>query len=69
MNTAVKAKIPGKLTLAYILEQLQEDGIISPQQTAQLYAGLTRDTEINTHPLINVADQGWQSITALSNVT
>ena len=63
MNTAIKDKAQGKLTLAYVLEQLQQDKIISPQQKAQLYAGMTKDTEMNTHPLMIVADQGWQSIT------
>jgi len=63
MNTAVKTRLPGKLTLAFVLEQLQADGVISAQQTAQLYAGLSRETELNTHPLVIVADQGWQSIT------
>ena len=63
MNTAIKDKAQGKLTLAYVLEQVQQDKIISPQQKAQLYAGMTKDTEMNTHPLMIVADQGWQSIT------
>ncbi|OGT83264.1 MAG: type II secretion system protein E [Gammaproteobacteria bacterium RIFCSPLOWO2_12_FULL_52_10] len=63
MNPSTKAKTTGKLNLDYILEQLQQDRIISPQQVAQLRAGLTKETETSTHPLVIVADQGWQSST------
>jgi len=63
MNPSTKAKTTGKLNLDYVLEQLQQDRIISPQQVAQLRAGLTKETETSTHPLVIVADQGWQSST------
>lgn len=63
MNTAIKASATGNLSLRYVLEQLQKDQIISAQQTAQLHASLTKDTETNTHPIVIIADQGWQSIT------
>jgi general secretion pathway protein E len=59
----LKAGPAGKLTLDYVLERLQQDLIISPQQAAQLRASLTRETAAVSHPLVIIADQGWQSIT------
>ncbi|OGT35812.1 MAG: type II secretion system protein E [Gammaproteobacteria bacterium RBG_16_51_14] len=52
-----------RLTLSYVLVQLQKDGIISPQQAAQL---ANRSQDINKpsiHPLLLVSEQGWQSAT------
>ena len=63
MTPATRAKSIGKLNLDYVLDQLHEDRIISTQQIAQLRAGLGKDTETSSHPLVIIADQGWQSIT------
>ena len=62
MNTALNALDGNRLTLTYLLEHLQHDGIISSQQIAQLHSHLQKDEEEMTHPLIIISDQGWQSI-------
>jgi len=60
---AIKVKSTGKLSLTFVLEQLQQDRIISTQQVAQLRSSLDHETEATTHPLFIIADQGWQSVT------
>ena len=65
MNTAISASRPEKLSLKSVLEQLEQDGIISSQQVAQLSGRLDDDKE-KVNPLITIADQGWQSITTPS---
>ena len=62
MNIAVSRPTGNRLTLDYVLDQLLADGIISPQHRAKL-TKLIDATEQNQHPLIVVADQGWQSAT------
>jgi general secretion pathway protein E len=63
MNRTVASQIQEKLTLEYLLEQLRQDGIISTQQVTRLYTHLNRDEAQQTHPLMIVAEQGWQSNT------
>ena len=60
MNTAVDQPREQALKLDFVLQELQRDEIISGQQAAQLAARI-KDEELNTHPLIIIAEQGWQS--------
>jgi general secretion pathway protein E len=62
-NTVLDQKAEKKLELGYILDLLEKDGLIKAQQRVQL-ANLNADqTKIQLHPLISVAEQGWQSST------
>jgi general secretion pathway protein E len=62
-NTVKKQAAESKLKLDYILDLLEKDGIIKAQQRVQL-ANLSLDqTKVQIHPLISVAEQGWQSST------
>ena len=62
-NTVKKQSLETKLELAYILDLLEKDGLIKAQQRVQL-ANISADqTKIQIHPLISVAEQGWQSST------
>jgi len=63
MNTAINKLRENKLTLEYILEQLQVDAIISPQQVAQLQSQPSKKNITQEHPLIVIAEQRWQSNT------
>lgn len=62
MNSAIDAPAQEKLSLSFLLDKLQQDRVISPQQAAQL-SGRVDDKQASIHPLIVLADQGWQSIT------
>ena len=62
MNTALHTLGQDKLSLHLLLAQLQQDRIISKQQAAQL-SGRLDDGQGDIHPLITIADQGWQSMT------
>jgi general secretion pathway protein E len=62
-NTVKKQMSETKLELSYILDLLEKDGLIKAQQRVQL-ANISADqTKIQIHPLISVAEQGWQSST------
>ncbi len=62
-NTAITQKSESKLDLSYILDLLEKDKLIKAQQRVQL-ANLSVDqTKNQLHPLISVAEQGWQSST------
>ncbi|MFQ5658947.1 MAG: GspE/PulE family protein [Gammaproteobacteria bacterium] len=63
MNTAVNRPEGEKLTLDFLLGQLQLDGIISTGQIMQLTSRLTEEARSGNHPLVMIADQGWQTIT------
>jgi len=63
MNTAINSPSTEKLSLDFVLQGLQKDGFISAQQTAQLESLLSNNDESEEHPLITIADQGWQSAT------
>jgi len=60
-NTVKKQTSESRLDLAYILDLLEKDGLIKPQQRVQLANLSTDPTKIQIHPLISVAEQGWQS--------
>ncbi|MEJ2761455.1 MAG: ATPase, T2SS/T4P/T4SS family, partial [Gammaproteobacteria bacterium] len=62
MNTAVEPPREQTLALDYVLQELQRDGVISARQAAQLNARLTEEDR-HSHPLVTVAEQGWQSDT------
>ncbi len=65
-NTAITQKSESKLDLSYILDLLEKDKLIKAQQRVQL-ANLSVDqTKNQLHPLISVAEQGWQSSTSPS---
>ncbi|MEO1926420.1 MAG: type II/IV secretion system protein, partial [Gammaproteobacteria bacterium] len=62
-NTVITQKSESKLDLSYILDLLEKDKLIKAQQRVQL-ANLSVDqTKNQLHPLISVAEQGWQSST------
>lgn len=50
-----------RLELPYILDLLEKDGLINQQQRVQLTHVSTEEIKINIHPLITLAEQGWQS--------
>jgi general secretion pathway protein E len=67
MNNTVKEQKPEtRLELAYILDLLEKDGLIKAQQRVQLANISSDQTKIHIHPLISVAEQGWQSSTTPS---
>ncbi len=62
-RTVKKQASETKLDLAYILDLLEKDGMVKAQQRVQL-ANINADkSKIQIHPLISVAEQGWQSST------
>jgi general secretion pathway protein E len=60
-NTAKKHASETKLDLGYVLDLLEKDGLINQQQRIQLANISTDQTKIHIHPLITIAEQGWQS--------
>lgn len=62
MNSAVTSPHEQSITLAYVLKELQRDGIVTSQQVARFRAG-HREEDSSGHPLVTIADQGWQSAT------
>lgn len=60
MSTAISTPTERKLSLDLILENLLQDGMVTSQQIAQLRSQVKADEA--RHPLVIVADQGWQSI-------
>lgn len=50
-----------RLELDYVLNLLAEDGLIQQRQRSQLADMGAGKTRIHIHPLITVAEQGWQS--------
>jgi general secretion pathway protein E len=62
-STAKKPMSETKLELAYILDLLEKDGIIKQQQRVQLANVSSDQSKIQIHPLITIAEQGWQSST------
>lgn len=64
MNKSVQNQpVEKKIGLSYILDQLEKDGLIKRQQREQLATVTTDDTKAQVHPLITIAEQGWQSTT------
>ncbi len=68
MNSTAKKQVSKtKLDLGYILDLLEKDGLINQQQRVQLANISSDQTKIQIHPLITIAEQGWQSSTKPSN--
>lgn len=64
MNDDVKTqRFETKLDILFILDLLEKDGLIKPQQRVQLANISSEKTKIHLHPLVSVAEQGWQSST------
>ena len=63
MNIAIHTLDGQQLTLDFLLGQLQQDGIICAQQIAQLDSQHPKNIMAVSHPLVVIAEQGWQSIT------
>ncbi len=62
-HTVKKQASESKLDLVYMLNLLEKDGLIKAQQRVQL-ANINADqSKIQIHPLISVAEQGWQAST------
>ena len=62
MNSSTKAQLSeAKLTLGYILDLLEKDNLINKQQRIQLSNISAEQTKIQIHPLITIAEQGWQT--------
>ncbi|MGH8248314.1 MAG: GspE/PulE family protein [Gammaproteobacteria bacterium] len=61
MKATVSTPDEQKLTLDFVLSELEKDGIISSQQGAQYRARARADD--SRQPLVIVAEQGWQSAT------
>lgn len=62
-NPAKKQASETKLDLVYILDLLEKDSLINQQQRVQLANISSDQTKIQNHPLITIAEQGWQSAT------
>ena len=60
-NTAKNQTSETKLDLGYVLDLLEKDGLINQQQRVQLTNISSDQTKIKIHPLITIAEQGWQS--------
>lgn len=64
MNNTVKLQASEtKLDLAYILDLLEKNGLIKSQQRVQLANISSEQGKAQVHPLISIAEQGWQSST------
>jgi general secretion pathway protein E len=62
-RTVITAPVEEALTIDYVLNQLKHDGLIADQQYAQ-YKNRGKDKDLNhSHPLMLVAEEGWQSAT------
>lgn len=60
-NTAKKLLRDNSLTLGYVLEQLEKDSLITREQCSELSDSNSGASKIRIHPLISVAEKGWQS--------
>jgi len=59
MSTVASTPAEQRLSLDWVLEALSQDGVVSHQQVAQLRSRIKLDD--SRHPLVIVAEQGWQS--------
>ncbi len=66
MNIAINPPENDILSLQFVLECLERDGLISSQMIAQLNSGLSANADVGEHPLITISDQGWQSVSTPS---
>ncbi len=62
-NTLTQFPMESSLQLGYVLDMLEQDGLINQQQRLQLATIQSEKAALVTHPLITVAEQGWQSAT------
>lgn len=64
MNRPAKKQLSEtRLDLGYILDLLEKDTVINQQQRVQLVNISTEQIKLQIHPLITIAEQGWQSST------
>tara|TARA_R110000782_G_scaffold260091_6_gene351252 strand:+ start:2124 stop:3911 length:1788 start_codon:yes stop_codon:yes gene_type:complete len=62
MNSTNKAPLSeSKLTLGYILDLMGKENLINKQQHIQLSNSSAEQTKLQIHPLITIAEQGWQT--------
>ncbi|GJM05268.1 MAG: secretion pathway ATPase [marine bacterium B5-7] len=62
MNSTNKAAASEtKLALGYILDLLEKDDLINKQQRIQLSNISAEQANLKIHPLITIAEQGWQT--------
>jgi general secretion pathway protein E len=61
-NTLKMQNSESKLSLDYILDLLEKDGLIKAQQRVQLANISVDQTKVHIHPLITIAEQGWLSM-------
>ncbi len=61
LNSVSQPSGQQRLTLEYVLDQLQRDQVITSQQSMQLIGKIEQNEKSPEHPLITVADQNWQS--------
>ncbi|MBI2994864.1 MAG: type II/IV secretion system protein [Gammaproteobacteria bacterium] len=59
MSTVTSTPADQRLSLDFILQELLKDGLVSHQQIAQLRSTIKLDEQ--RHPLVVVAELGWQS--------
>jgi general secretion pathway protein E len=62
-NTVKRQAEETRLNPGYILDLLEEDGLIKKQQRLQLANINSDQSKVETHPLISVAEQAWQTST------
>ncbi len=62
-NTVEQFPADTNLELGYVLDLLEKDGLIKQQQRVQMSALQTEKSRVKLHPLIAIAEQGWQSAT------
>ncbi len=62
-NTLTQFPVESSLQLGHVLDMLEQDGFINQQQRVQLSNIQSEKTALAIHPLITVAEQGWQSAT------
>ncbi len=64
MNRPAKKQMSEtRLDLGYILDLLEKDALINQQQRVQISNISTEQSKAQVHPLITIAEQGWQSST------
>ncbi len=66
LNKETQWPVEAPIKLSLVLDLLEKDGLINQQQKIQLGNIQTDKRKISIHPLISVAEQGWQSATSPS---
>ncbi len=62
-QAALKPQSESKLELRYLMQLLEKDGLIGQQQRLQLADVSSHKSEQSIHPLVTIAEFGWQSLT------